>query len=366
MKRISKCKSTYSDQEKRSVDSQDPKDENSPEMMEVRITGILGRNIRINEDQFNEKSKLCIFLLGTGILLLLTVAFIQLVFSDDGFGGVWFSDNQFKAAPKTIGLVLPNQKTIYYEKLVERMYYDASYYEWNIVKYYYSSDYDAENITQGLIRKKVDAIIFDPYDMTNETIREINDICSQAAMPCVTLVDEGEEVNNCASYVLCDLEYLGAELAFQCERVDGCVICGDPNAYSTASIQNGLSQVNAYDLFINDEAATLQICYVNKNLGIDKSIRKILRETSDPDAYIVADKSLVQSTVSMLSQMQYSGMVYCFTDESAIEDMQVSGLRQRNYFFAVSDITYYCMLAVANQIEHGMQPQSYKIYPYGW
>ena len=126
MKRILKCKSTYSDQGQRCIDSQDPEDENSPKMMEVRIPGIPGRNIGIKEDQFNEKSKLCIFLFSTGILLLLTVALIQLVFSDDGFGGVWFSDNQFKAAPKTIGLVLPNQKTIYYEKLVERMYYDAS------------------------------------------------------------------------------------------------------------------------------------------------------------------------------------------------------------------------------------------------
>lgn len=267
-----------------------------------------------------------------------------------------------------MGVILPTMDTTYYTTLANDISSEASYYGWE-VSIYTTDDAGAENAAlMMLIAQGADAVIIDPAGLDDNAIYELETACSAAGIPCAFLLDEGESTSGSVASVYCDLTYVGADMAYLCDYGEVFVIGGSQYSTATYAIEQGLLYDSDYGISDYADISVVGVAYTEGAYSASDIAASALGSYPDINTFICTDPNLSSELLQALESIGYSGSLLCYTYETTMDEMNayVAGTYVTYEYFPVSDIAYYCVMAIADQTEYGLSPQVYTVTSYNY
>ena len=67
-----------------------------------------------------------------------------------------------------------------------------------------------------------------------------------------------------------------------------------------------------------------------------------------------------------LDDIGYTESLLCYIEEATMDEMDIysSDVYVTCEYFSISEIAYYCVMAAADQVMYGLDPQAYELTPY--
>lgn len=314
----------------------------------------------------SDRAKTVWFLTGTAVLLIVSI-FLILLLGTDGSSGLLRSYSKVDHS-KHAGLVLPDLQTDAGQFFYSAVKDEASYYDWRFAASSARAEGGAFAAATKLAKQNVDVIFIDPDPADTNTLQSLDQITESTGIPCVILLDGGEENNLASPSVWCDLQYLGTDMAYKCNPGKVFIISGSENGNETRKIESGLLYDTHYGLYRNDKIRVEGISYADENRDIEKTVSQALQSNPDLSTFIVTAPELVYVTLATLEQAGYLGDLICYTKETDISKLrectnQVTVIYE---YFSIYDLSYYWTMAAADKLEYEIASQHYTVYPYSW
>jgi hypothetical protein len=266
-----------------------------------------------------------------------------------------------------IAVIVPTADTSYYAALLEKITSEASYYGWTVEMYSTNYSYMGEvDLLSGIIAGGYDGVIIDPVGMDDASIQSLEDMCNAAGMPCALLLDEGETADGDVGAVWCDLVYAGADMAYQCPYGNVFII-GYQYSNATGYLEQGLLYDSTFGISAYQDISVMGMEYAYDAASISGIVDSALSSYSI-DTFICTDRDLSYTLFEDLVSRGYSGTMLCYTYETTMnETYPYAGSVYMTYeYFAIGDLAYYCVMAIADQTQHGLAPQVYTVTSYSY
>ena len=314
----------------------------------------------------SDRTKNIWFLVGVFALLILALL-LFFVLRPGGGGGLLKSD-AYTESERQIGVIVPTLQEEQYFSLCNSISEEASYYDWKVFVVAADTEGGLLAAAEKLIKNKVEAIIADPQYGTGTTQDDLEKLVDSAGIPCVLLLDDGEENDVSAPSVYFDLQYMGTDMAYKCSPGKAFVIFGDAQNYATKLIENGLLYDEQYGLYNCKNVVVEGVAYVETGNNVRETIERELERNPDINTFLVADPEISYDALLALENAGYTGDLICYTNEFTIGQMRKCRKNTTIIFeyFHLSDISYYCVMAVGDKVEYKIKSQHYTIYPYSW
>ena len=274
-------------------------------------------------------------------------------------------ESTYAGGTGVIAVILPTGGTSYYDALVEALSNEASYYGWTIEVYTTNYDYmGEENQLEMVLWGGYDAVIIDPYNLYDSDIQDLEDMCNANGVPCVMLLDEGETPDGNAGAVWFDLEYAGADLAYLCPLGNVFVISND-TLNETYYVQEGLFYNSTYGIADYTDISVLDVQYAYDISSVSDVVANAL-VAYDIDTVICTNPGLTPLVFEELESYGFEGNMLCYAYETSMEETYpyATSTSMSYEYFSISDIAYYSIMAVADQVEYGSYPQVYSVTSY--
>ena len=265
-----------------------------------------------------------------------------------------------------VGVVLPTLDTVYYDHLAQSMQDEADYYEWRVEIMPVSVAGSELGALEQLLRQGVEAVIIDPSGLDGKAIQALDDRCEKAGVPCVFLLNGGERYDCCSSSICFNLKYLAVGMAHESESGNVYIVGLDPESDATRTLEEGLLQDPHYGILTSPDTKILGISYGDKDQTAKDIVLDALKAHPEIETFFLLNPDIVPDALSALGQAGYTGTVYCYAYETDISARYANSKEGtiRYSFFQYSETAYFCLLAVADQLEYGKVPQYYTINPY--
>lgn len=312
------------------------------------------------------KMKLLLFSAGTLALLALSIFFLYAVIGADGSGEMLLKTDYSRFTPHKVGIILPTLDTTYNKNLAQAFVDEADYYEWLVDVVPNSAAGNAQESLEQLLHQNVDAIIIDPDGLDEKAIQALDNRCMDAGVPCVMLLDEGERYDCCSSSVWFDFQYLGTEMAYASDTGSAYAIGSKPGSLATDYLEDGLLRDAHYGIARDGASALCGIAYVNENRTAKQAVTDALNTFPQIRTMFILDPDIVPDALRALDQVGYTGAVYCYAYESDVSDPQTTPRGESIWYsyYQISESAYFCVMAVADQLEYGREPSYYTVNPY--
>jgi ABC-type sugar transport system substrate-binding protein len=267
----------------------------------------------------------------------------------------------------TIGVVLPEDDTGYMDLISESIASEASYYGWEVITSISDSPDTTVEIVQSYIAQGMEAVIVDPDGFDSVYVEGVADECDNAGVICVMLLDEGEEIFGGMAAVQFDLAYAGADLAYYCQSGKAFVLDGDGGPDATADAVT--------DALVNDSSYGIAHYEGIELVGSGPAegdaatfVNGVLASYPDLATFVCTDPELAYDTLAALEAAGFTGDLLCFTYEPVMEKMSTIMVNTTvTYeYFSAADIGYYSIIAIADQLLYGTEPQTYTVTSYVW
>lgn len=316
--------------------------------------------------QQHPKTKLLLFAAGTLVLLALSIFLLYAVLGPDGSGEMLLRTDDSKLTPNTVGVILPTLDTTYYKNLAQAFVDEADYYEWLVDVVPNSAAKNAQESLEQLLQQNVDAIIIDPDGLDEKAIQAFDNRCKDAGVPCVMLLNEGERYDCCSSSVWFDFQYLGTEMAHASETGPAYAIGSNPDSLTTGWLEEGLLRDAHYGIARDGASDLCGIAYVDENRTAKQAVTDALNTFPQIRTMFILDPDIVPDALRALDQVGYTGAAYCYAYESDVSDPQTTPKDESIWYsyYHFSETAYFCVMAVADQLEYGREPSYYTVNPY--
>ena len=185
-------------------------------------------------------------------------------------------------------------------------------------------------------------------------------------MPSIFLLNDGERYNCCSSSVSYNLEYLSVKMAHESRNGNVYIVGLDPESEATRTLEEGLLRDPHYGILIKPSTKVLGISYVDEDQTAKDIVLEALNMHPEIETFFLLNPDIVPDALSALDQAGYTGTVYCYAYEADVGARYASAKTEtiRYSYFHYNEAAYYCLLAVADQLEYGKEPQYYTINPY--